>query len=43
MTDLNYDKLKNMSMEDIYNYLQEEYLSIFNNYNYVFKTSSKSK
>ena len=41
MTDLSYDKLKNSSVDEIYNFFQAEYLNIFNDYNYIFKTYSE--
>ena len=41
MTELSYDKLKNMSIEDIYKYFQKEYAYIYKSYNYIFKTYSE--
>ncbi len=41
MTELSYDKLKNASIEEIYEFLQEEYLDIYKSYNYIFKSSSE--
>ena len=38
MTELSYDKLKNSSIEEIYESLKEEYINIFKSYNYAFIT-----
>ena len=35
---LNYDSIKNTSIEDIYQYFLKDYQKLFNNYKYAFKS-----
>ena len=38
MVNLDYEKLKKLSVEEIYDYLNEDYINLFKSYNYIFKT-----
>ncbi len=40
MANLSYNKLKNSSVSEIYNYLNEDYKNLFKSYNYIFNNYS---